>query len=201
MKYIILLLLLVCFTAARPQVKFFMVSNSGTISSPDGSIKLTSGTFSCTGSTPFDVDISAYTGTYRKITLRLYGMISTAATDGLHLQVSADGINFDAGSTDYKQLYNLADAAGGFPAPYLNIIPSIFSNTAGEIFWVDIDIVNAGSSSDKPTFRWAGAGTDNTHASRPITGGGRRDAVQLTKKLRCLSNGGTVSGGYELRGE
>jgi hypothetical protein len=202
LKYLLLLLFLVPLAEARPQVKFFMINSGGAPPAEvDGSIKLASGTASFTSSTPFDIDISSYTGTYKKITVRLYDLISTVSTDGVHLQVSPNGTTFDAGSTDYKALYHIGDASGGLTAPYLNIIPSNLSNTAGEIHWVDISIVNAGSSADRPTFRWEGSGTDNLHNPHPITGGGIRVANQATLKLRFLSNGGTITTAYEVRGE
>jgi hypothetical protein len=132
LKHLLVCLLFIApFSPATPQVKFFMIDATNSVA-PDGRVKLASGSCSFTAASPFDVDLSPYTGTYKTITVRFINMAATNSTDGLHLQVSANGTAVDAGSTDYKTLYHLGDASGGSPAAFVNIIPSIFSNTAGE---------------------------------------------------------------------
>jgi hypothetical protein len=169
-----------------------------TITGGSGGGASASGSFSITSSSFLVIPLTGYT-TNRKVKIRLLNMQASANGDELHMQVSSNsGSTFDAGGTDYKGIVNNGDANNSFNNAYAKLISSFFSTGTTDSFSGDVIIFTPSTTTFKPVFRWEFAGVDSLGTPRPITGGGARMAAQATTHVRFFTNGGTITGLFEV---
>jgi hypothetical protein len=159
--------------------------------------------FSIGLSTYLNINLSTYSASYNKISVRFFDVISTANNDELHMQVSSDGgTTYDSGATNYLGTAHMGDASfnPGSNGTYLILctnVPAV-GTAPGEVVHGDVHAFRANITTNKPEFRWELIQARNDGTDKPITGGGRRNAIQATTHLRFFTNGGTITGYYEV---
>jgi hypothetical protein len=168
-----------------------------------GSVKLAaSSAFSMTSSSYLIVNLSLYTS-YNMIKIKLFDVISTASTDHIHMQVSTDnGATYDSAASAYIGQFARGDGSQANAGGVQLVLTDFISNIAGEVIHGEIQAFKPQSNTNKPSFRWeiSQPMSDGTH-HLPIVGAGRRNAIQDTTHIRLFTNGGTITGFYEIWGE
>lgn len=143
---------------------------------------------------------------YNGIKVRLSRIFGTVNNADLKIQLSPDGISYDSGANNYVYCNVVEDSTSGtstsngsatalFPVKASSITNSIALPTEIEVIMMDHN-----DSSSRPQLRWNAQQITSGGTAVRVSGGGYRNATQVTKKIRFILSSGNIYCKYSVIG-
>lgn len=164
---------------------------------------LTSGTFSTAANQ--DISLTSYQQ-YNGIRVVLYDVNFSSVGANITIRLSTDGVSYDASAGNYLYAYFEMTSGGATANSGSNSATQMVTSASNDGLTasrVDLDVTIMGHSSSSfwPSLMWSVflANTGGSDSAR-FSGGGARKNAQVTKGIRFIANGTTMTGSYAVYG-